>query len=183
MPSTTRTRVASNSVTDIILSNIPAFDVDALFGYGTHPSHRVHDAPAPHASQTRIRSRSFRWDVLLHTLRVHFAHAPGAVPVPAAQRRLGSAARALSLWRRPTFSPGTSACAFSWRSFSGATNSFAICSLHGRCTCRSSFLLGHYHYSIDVASAYFITYTIYVLCVKFFPKSLAIFNSDPVPLP
>lgn len=44
-------------------------------------------------------------------------------------------------------------------------------------------LLGHYHYSIDVASAYFITYTVYVLCERFFPKAFAIFNTDPVPLP
>jgi hypothetical protein len=36
-------------------------------------------------------------------------------------------------------------------------------------------LLGHYHYSIDVASAYFITYTIFCLCERFFPQSRRLF--------
>lgn len=39
-------------------------------------------------------------------------------------------------------------------------------------------LLGHFHYSIDVASAFFITYTIYVLATKFFKRSLEIFNQE-----
>lgn len=38
-------------------------------------------------------------------------------------------------------------------------------------------LLGHYHYTIDVASAFFITYTIYHLVRKFFPTDYAFFRS------
>jgi membrane-associated phospholipid phosphatase len=34
----------------------------------------------------------------------------------------------------------------------------------------ASVLLGHLHYSIDVFAAFFITYTIYVIAQKFFPK-------------
>lgn len=36
-------------------------------------------------------------------------------------------------------------------------------------------LLGHYHYTIDVLSAYFITYGIYHICLKFFKKDYKIF--------
>lgn len=36
-------------------------------------------------------------------------------------------------------------------------------------------LLAHIHYSIDVLSAFFITYTIYILAEKFFPKDLEFF--------
>lgn len=39
-------------------------------------------------------------------------------------------------------------------------------------------LLGHLHYSIDVLSAYFITFSIFEICKVFFKKDLAIFNSN-----
>ncbi len=38
-------------------------------------------------------------------------------------------------------------------------------------------LLGHYHYSIDVAAAFFITYTIYKISERFFPKDLHLFKN------
>jgi len=38
-------------------------------------------------------------------------------------------------------------------------------------------LLGHLHYSIDVLSAYFITYSIFHICQVFFKKDWTIFNS------
>ncbi len=38
-------------------------------------------------------------------------------------------------------------------------------------------LLGHYHYSIDVAAAFFITYTIYRIAEKLFPKDLRLFRN------
>lgn len=38
-------------------------------------------------------------------------------------------------------------------------------------------LMGHLHYSIDVASAFFITYTVYVIICKIFPKDKEIFAS------
>jgi len=36
-------------------------------------------------------------------------------------------------------------------------------------------LLGHYHYTIDVLSAYFITFGVYHICLKFFKKDYSIF--------
>jgi membrane-associated phospholipid phosphatase len=39
-------------------------------------------------------------------------------------------------------------------------------------------LLGHLHYSIDVASAYFITYSIFCIAVWLFPKDHKLFFSD-----
>jgi len=37
-------------------------------------------------------------------------------------------------------------------------------------------LLGHYHYSIDVAAAFFITYTIYHIAKKLFPRDFELFK-------
>lgn len=37
-------------------------------------------------------------------------------------------------------------------------------------------LVGHYHYSVDVAGAYFITYTIYKMAQRFFPKAYEYFT-------
>lgn len=39
-------------------------------------------------------------------------------------------------------------------------------------------IFGHLHYTIDVFSAYFITYTIYVLAKQFFPRDLKQFTDD-----
>ncbi len=40
-------------------------------------------------------------------------------------------------------------------------------------------LLGHIHYSIDVASAYFITYGIYCIAVRWFKKDFKRFHNTP----
>ncbi len=37
-------------------------------------------------------------------------------------------------------------------------------------------LVGHYHYSVDVVGAYFITYTIYKITQRFFPKAFEYFR-------
>lgn len=176
------TESASNSVTDIILSNVPAFDVDALFAYGTlllitlmtlllltNPKRapfslfaigtfyfiRSAFTSLTHLAPFASLPPNGDWGVLLgHFLFGGDLFFSGHVGL--------CFLMALIFWRdkilRYTF--------IAWSVYMSIV-----------------VLLGHYHYSIDVASAYFITYTIYVLCVKWFPKSFAVFNADAVPLP
>lgn len=39
-------------------------------------------------------------------------------------------------------------------------------------------LLGHYHYTIDILAAYFITFSIYHICLKIFKRDYQIFLND-----
>ncbi|MDR3570794.1 MAG: phosphatase PAP2-related protein [Candidatus Pacebacteria bacterium] len=175
-------QVASNYVTDIVLSNIPAFDVDGLFGYGT------------------ILLIAFIALLLLsHPRRMPFSlYAMGTFFL------IRSVFTSLThLGPFPTLPPngdwGTLMSHFLFGSDYFFSGHVGVCFLMALVfwedkILRYAFLAwslymalvvlaGHYHYSIDVASAYFITYTIFSMSVYFFPKALAIFSTDPVPLP
>jgi PAP2 superfamily C-terminal len=171
---------ASNGVTDIILSNIPVFDVDGLFVYGTflliffitalcitYPKRTpfVLDALAlfwiirsiftslthigPFATQT-----PFNLDINLGTIAGRFLVGndyffSGHVGTPF----LMALVFWEQIWLRYMF--------LAWSVY------FSII-----------VLLGHLHYSIDVASAFFITYSIYHIALKFFPKERIFFLSE-----
>ena len=175
------TESASNSVTDIILSNIPAFDVDALFAYGTlllvafmtlllltNPK-RAPFALFAMATFFVIRSA--------FTSLTHLAPFPSIPPNGDWGVLLGH-----FLFGGDLFFSGHVGLCFLMALIFWRDKLLRYLFIAWSVYMSVVVLLGHYHYSIDVASAYFITYTIYVLCVKFFPKSFAIFNSDPVPL-
>jgi hypothetical protein len=176
------TESASNSVTDIILSNIPAFDVDALFAYGTllliafatllvltHPKR---------APFTLYTLGTFYLIRSAFTSLTHLAPFPSVLPNGDWGVLLGHFLFGGDLF----FSAHVGVCfilaLIFWRD-KILRYVFLAWSVYMGVVV----LLGHYHYSIDVASAYFITYTIYVLCVKWFPKSFAVFHADAVPLP
>lgn len=161
--------VASNAVTDIVLSNTPAFDVDSLFGYGTillmafialvllvHPKRmpfsffslgtfffiRSAFTSLTHLGPFPTLPPNGDWNTLLsHFLFGSDYFFSGHVGV--------CFLMALVFWNDKTLRY----LFLAWSIFMAAV-----------------VLLGHYHYSIDVASAYFITYTIYVLCERFFPS-------------
>jgi hypothetical protein len=170
--------VASNYVTDIVLSNIPAFDVDWLFAWGTI--------------------------LLIVFITLLVLAQPKRIPFTlnsmATFYIIRSAFTSLThLGPFPTLPPngdwGTLLSHFLFGSDYFFSAHVGVCFLMALLFWQDEVLrylfiawsaymavvvlLGHYHYSIDVASAYFITYTIYVLCVKFFPKSLAIFSAKP----
>lgn len=168
--------VASSSVTDIVLSNIPAFDVDGLFGYGT------------------ILLIAFITLLLLFNPK----KVPFSLYTMGAFYFIRSAFTTLThLGPFPTIAPngnwGTLLSHFLFGDDYFFSAHVGICFLLALIFWKHKpmryifiawsvymaivVLLGHYHYSIDVASAYFITYAIYILCERSFPHALKVFDN------
>ncbi|MEK7093542.1 MAG: hypothetical protein AAB927_03610 [Patescibacteria group bacterium] len=170
------TNNASSSVTDIILSNIPVFEVDGLFVYGTLVVGL--------------------WSALLvfaHPKRIPFVfHALALFVV------IRSVFTMLTHLGPPEVQYMTDFGATITRSFFGADQFFsahtgmpflgALVFWHEKyaryifLTASAFFavivLLGHIHYTIDVAAAFFITYAIYHIALWLFPKDYAMFRGE-----
>jgi hypothetical protein len=159
----------SNSVTDIILSNTPVFDVDGFFVYGAI----LLIAIAVGVCVWRLASapfvmKSVAFFIVIRAAFVSMTHIspyPEHVAVgPDFFTRLFPSVFSGSdlFFSGHTGIPFLLALIF-WENvylrvlFLGYSVVFAVV-----------VLLGHLHYTIDVASAYFITYTIFVLAKKFF---------------
>src|SRR3989344_1905702 len=170
------TNNASSSVTDIILSNTPVFEVDGFFVYGTLVVGL--------------------WSALLvfaHPKRIPFAfHALALFVV------IRSAFTVLTHLGPPEVQYMSDFGATITRSFFGADQFFsahtgmpflgALVFWHEKYVryamlAASAFfavivLLGHIHYTIDVAAAFFITYAIYHIALWLFPKDHAMFLGE-----
>ncbi len=170
------TNNASNSVTDIILSNIPVFEVDGLFIYGTVafilfaiPLLFLHPKRIPfalHALTLFMLIRSaFTLMTHLGTPEVAYLSDFGATITNsffgADQFFSGHVGMlflgALVFWRIPYI-----------------RNIFLLGSLYFAIIV----LLGHIHYTIDVMSAFFITYGIYHIALWLFPRERVLFLAD-----
>ena len=166
---------ASNSVTDLILDRIPVVDVHYVFIYGAgffilaliaFLMYEPRDIPFVVKSIALfLVVRSF-FMILTHIAPpIVGSHGYGysALDVVSSGDDLFFSAHAglpfmlmLIYWKRLWL-----------RSF------YAISTLIGA----GSVLLGHLHYSIDVFSAFFIAYGIYMISTKFFDKDLELFLS------
>lgn len=175
---------ASNSVSDIVLSNIPVFGVDGIFVYGPivfwtiiagiclFDPKKIPFWLKAVALFTTIRS-------LFITL-THIGPFPDHVLVDAFSLNSGINFSIFSSGADLFFSghtglPYLTALLF-WdnariRTFCLASSIFFAIVV----------LLGHLHYSIDVMSAFFITYTIYHMAREIFPDDLRRFQEEEVP--
>jgi len=169
------TEKASNAVTDIILNNIPVYDVDWIFIYGPlilwifvgilclHEPKRI-----------PFILKSTALFILIRSVFISLTHI-GPFPEQLAIDYSSRVIRDFTFGGDLFFSAHTGlpflmALAFwkhrNWRIFFIAT---AI--LFGIVV-----LLAHVHYSIDVLSAFFITYAIFDLAKHFFPHDWKFFN-------
>jgi hypothetical protein len=168
------TRQASNAVTDIILDNIPVFNVSFVFIYGTLLWWTCLILVLI-AKPTRIpfTLKSISLFILVRSVFVmltHIAPAQGHLILPLNNPLDDFTFGGDLFFSGHTGLPFLMALLF-WElkfyryAFLASSVIFAVV-----------VLLGHIHYSIDVLGAYFITYTIFHMCEKFFAKDEVLFK-------
>ncbi len=169
--------VASNQVTDIILSNIPTYDVDMVFVYGPifvwiffialllHEPKRIPFALKSIALFIVIRA--------IFTTMTHLGPYPYVIP-PGYN---GDWMRSLTFGSDLFFSGHTGFPFLMALMFRKVNKIYYYIFITASLFFGTVVLLGHYHYTIDVAAAFFITYSIYVLATMWFKKDREMFYS------
>ena len=169
------TESASNAVTDIILSNVPVFDVDALFVYGmilfivVVISLCIADP-----KRTPFTLHSLTLFIVIRSVFVSLTHIS---PFPTHTAiNFGTTITKIFFGGDLFFSGHTGApfllALMYWNSprlrylFLAWSLFFAVI-----------VLLGHLHYSIDVLAAFFITYAIYDIAKWLFPADCKLFHA------
>ncbi len=171
------TERASNSVTDIILSNTSPLNVYGFFVFGTlFLVLFVLLVLIAHPKRIPFTLYSLGLFYIVRSSFVSLTHI-GPFPIPPDVTDWGIIA-AHFLFGSDLFFSGHTGVPFLlalifWRE-KGLRNMFLAWSVY----MAAIVLLGHYHYSIDVASAFFITYTIFHISEWLFPRSRAIFLRD-----
>ena len=164
---------ASNHVTDIVLSNVGPFDMRFLFVYGTFTGFAIMGsllAWKPNRLPFVLKSTALF--LLVRAVFVSLTHiAPSPIEPPTPAPFLNSIFYGSDLFfSGHTGMPFLAALAF-WHIpllrlfFLAATAFFG-----------TIVLLGHYHYSIDVLAALFITHGIFQLACWLFPRDYALFR-------
>lgn len=172
------TRVSSNSITDIVLSNIRVYDVGGIFVWGSVILFFIGvTVGLTHINYLPFAMKSVGLFTLLRSLFVTLTHIS---PFPT--RIVIEPNFFQSAWFNGIFNgndlffsghtglPFLLALIF-WDNkklrflFLGFSILFAVV-----------VLLGHLHYSIDVLSAYFITYTLFEICKFLFKEDFRLFS-------
>ncbi len=170
------TEHASNAVTDVILSNTPVFDVGWFFVYGAGALVifitllcLVHPKRIPftlHSLTLLIVVRS------IFTMLTHIG------PFPTQASSDFSDATTKLLFGGDLFFSNHTAIPFLMALMYWHNKTlryiFILCSVFFGAIA----LMGHLHYTIDVLSAYFITFSIYQIACWLFPKDRLLFFSE-----
>lgn len=166
------TRVASDPVTDIILSNIPPFDVDGTFVYGFLALCAFIGCICVY--EPKIAPFVLKSAALFTIIRAVFISLTHIGTFPTA---ITSDIDLLKLsFGGDLFFSGHTGLPFLMALIFWGNMRLRILFL-----CTSVFfgvivLLGHLHYTIDVAAAFFITYTIYIIAKKLFKRDEELFR-------
>ncbi|MDO8576427.1 MAG: phosphatase PAP2-related protein [bacterium] len=172
------TESASNAVTDIILSNTPVYDVGGLFVYGT--------IFFVLAGTAFIAAHPKRIPFALHTIALfYFTRAAfislthlGPFPLDTANSFDFGTILSRFFFGGDLFFSGHTGLAFLLALMFWYEKKARYFFLAASVYFGAIVLLGHLHYSIDVASAFFITYGIFHIAAWLFPKDRAVFLAD-----
>ncbi len=167
------TERASNSVTDIILNNIRVFDVDGFFVYGTLAFWAILIGIwAYHIERLPFSVKALSLFIVIRSVFITLTHiGPFADQVHWTNYLL-------SRWSfgGDLFFSGHTGIPFLFALIFWDMKKLRIFFLCSSAYFATIVLLGHLHYSIDVLSAFFITYSIYHLAQLFFKKDLLLFK-------
>lgn len=158
---------ASNAVTDLVLSNTPVFDVYYVYVYGAILFWVfVGFLCLIHPRRIPFVLKSVSLFVLTRSLFISLTH----IAPPVSQIAMNSGIMNKFSYGGDLFFSGHTGLPFLmalifWENVQLRLFFIAISILFG-----VTVLLGHIHYSIDVLSAFFITYTIYRLALKLFKR-------------
>ncbi len=166
------TEKASSAVTDIILSNIPIYNVANIFVYGLLAL-IVFIAFITLIRPQRIPfiAKSTATFILIRSIFISLTHIgpyQNTIPINVDILKIFTTGGDL-FFSGHTGLPFLMALIF-WQKKFLRYLFIALSVAFGAVA-----LLGHYHYTIDVLSAFFITYGIYHICLKFFKKDYQIF--------
>ena len=164
------TESASSSVTDIILSNTPVYDVDGFFAYGTIGLVAfIMLLLLAHPKRIPFTLHAM---ALLYFIRAAFISMThiGAFPTPSVASGKFGVVLSHFLFGGDLFFSGHTALAFLLALIFWREKNIRYIFLGWSLFMAIVVLLGHYHYTIDVASAFFITYAIYRIAEWLFPR-------------
>lgn len=171
------TERASNSVTDLILNNIPVFDVDHLFVYGTFIFWAILIGVwIYHIDRLPFSVKALSLFIVIRSLFIVLTHIG-----PFADQVVWSSS-ILSKWSfgGDLFFSGHTGIPFLFALIFWDIKLLRIFFICSSIFFATIVLLGHLHYSIDVLSAFFITYSIYHLARLLFKKEFVLFKGKVV---
>ncbi len=176
----------SNSVTDIVLSNTRVYDVGGVFVYGALlfvVFLTILIVARPHYLPFTIKSIAFLYFVRsLSVSLTHIGPYPDRLMLDMDSYLLTSKFFRIFFTGDDLFFSGHVALPFLLALIFWDNALFRAVFLIASAVFAIVVLLGHLHYSIDVFSAYFITYSVYILARRAFRKDFARIATHAAPV-
>jgi hypothetical protein len=169
-------RRASNYVKDLFLDNLPILDVDGILNYGVM-AFLLFILSLLFLEPKRIPF-VFKSTALFYLIRSAFITLTHLGPSPLESPIDPTNLFAGIIMGNDFFFSGHTGMPFLIALIFWDDKFIRIVSIAASLIFGAAVLLGHLHYSIDVFGAFFITYSIFHICQKFFRKDYKLFSSD-----